>query len=83
MDRAKPVQEGVRVKLAGGTNWESLAAMTPEQIRNRDLFPTGFYPPPIRSIRRADSCFRTSSSMRSSIRRVSMLHEDCGIKIVG
>src|ERR1700674_4572931 len=46
MDRSKPVQEGVRVKLQPGTSWESLAAMTPEHIRERDLFPKGFYPLP-------------------------------------
>src|SRR3977135_991198 len=33
MDRTKAVQEGVRVKLPGGSSWESLATMTPEQIR--------------------------------------------------
>ena len=46
MDRTKPVQEGVRVKLTAGTTWESLAAMTPEQIRDQNLFPKGFYPLP-------------------------------------
>jgi cytochrome c peroxidase len=46
MDRTKPVQEGVRVKLAAGTTWDSLAGMTPEQIRDRNLFPPGFFPLP-------------------------------------
>jgi cytochrome c peroxidase len=46
MDRTKPVQEGVRVKLAAGTTWDSLAGMTPEQIRDRNLFPPGFLPLP-------------------------------------
>jgi len=46
MDRTKPVQEGVRVKLAAGTTWDSLAGMTPEQIRDRNLFPAGFVPLP-------------------------------------
>jgi len=46
MDRTKPVQEGVRVKLAAGTTWDNLAGMTPEQIRDRNLFPKGFYPLP-------------------------------------
>jgi cytochrome c peroxidase len=46
MDRTKPVQEGVRVKLSSGSSWESLAAMTPEQIRDKNLFPLGFYPLP-------------------------------------
>src|ERR1700719_3346324 len=46
MDRTKPVQEGVRVKLPPGQTWESLAAMSPEQIRERNLFPKGFLPLP-------------------------------------
>src|SRR5271156_1271367 len=46
MDRNKPVQEGVRVKLQPGSSWETLAAMAPEQIRDEDLFPRGFYPLP-------------------------------------
>jgi cytochrome c peroxidase len=46
MDRTKPVQEGVRVKLIAGTTWDSLAAMTPEQIRDGNLFPFGFLPLP-------------------------------------
>src|SRR6202030_1657283 len=29
MDRGKPLQEGVRVKLPAGTTWERLAAVTP------------------------------------------------------
>src|SRR6195256_5644149 len=46
MDRTKPVQEGVRVKLTAGTTWDSLAGLTPEQIRDRNLFPPGFLPLP-------------------------------------
>ena len=46
MDRVKPVQEGVRVKLPAGMTWESLATMTPDQIRDQNLFPKGFYPLP-------------------------------------
>src|ERR1700732_5394021 len=46
MDRTKPVQEGVRVKLPAGVTWESLAAMSPDQIRNQNLYPKGFYPLP-------------------------------------
>jgi len=41
MDRAKPVQEGVRVKLPAGKTWEALAAMSPEQIREQNAFPQG------------------------------------------
>jgi hypothetical protein len=39
MDRTKPVQEGVRVKLPAGKTWEALAAMSPEQIREQNAFP--------------------------------------------
>jgi cytochrome c peroxidase len=46
MDRKKPVQEGVRVKLPAGKTWEALANMTPEQIREQNVFPKGFYPLP-------------------------------------
>src|SRR5258708_18691320 len=44
MDRTKAVQEGVRVKLAAGTTSDSLAGMTPEQIRHPNLFPAGLVP---------------------------------------
>ena len=46
MTGGKPVQEGVRVKLASGLTWDRLAAMTPEEIREKDLFPGGFLPLP-------------------------------------
>src|SRR5215470_4553684 len=46
MDRGKPLQEGVRVKLSAGMTWERLAAMSPDQIRDQNLFPRGFYPLP-------------------------------------
>ncbi len=46
MSRGKPVQEGVRVKLADGTTWESLAGMTPEDIRKKGVWPKGFLPLP-------------------------------------
>jgi cytochrome c peroxidase len=46
MDRGKPLQEGVRVKLPAGTTWEQLAAMTPDETRDRGLWPQGFLPLP-------------------------------------
>ncbi len=46
MSRGKPVQEGIRVKLPAGVTWETLAAMSPEEIRAKNLFPKGFYPLP-------------------------------------
>ncbi|MEX0867304.1 MAG: cytochrome B6 [Pirellulales bacterium] len=42
----KAVQQGVRVKLPQGITWEELAKMTPEEIKERDLFPLGFRPLP-------------------------------------
>jgi cytochrome c peroxidase len=42
----KAVQEGIRVKLPGGLTWERLAAMSADEIREKDLFPLGFLPLP-------------------------------------
>lgn len=42
MSRGKPLPVGPTARLRGGTTWESLAAMKPEEIRARGLFP---YPP--------------------------------------
>lgn len=46
MSRGKPVQGGVRVKLPEGVSWESLAEMSPEDIRSKNLWPKGFLPLP-------------------------------------
>lgn len=46
MFRGKPVQEAVRVRLPRGISWEQLAAMRPEEIRDKNLFPGGFLPLP-------------------------------------
>jgi cytochrome c peroxidase len=46
MSRGKPLQEGVRAKLLPGMTWEKLTAMSPEEIRDKNLFPKGFYPLP-------------------------------------
>src|SRR5919198_3102679 len=42
----KAVQQGVRVKLPAGLTWEQLAAMSPDEIRAKNLFPQGFLPLP-------------------------------------
>jgi len=42
----KPVQGGVRVKLPAGMTWDSLAAMSPAEIRRQQLLPAGFMPLP-------------------------------------
>lgn len=44
MSRGKPIQQGVRVKLPKDVTWETLAAMAPEDIRAKDLFPKGLLP---------------------------------------
>ncbi|MCU1222759.1 MAG: hsc [Edaphobacter sp.] len=46
MDRAKPVQQGVRVKLPPGVTWAELSRETPDQIREKSSFPQGFLPLP-------------------------------------
>ncbi len=42
----KAVQEGVRVKLTQGATWDRLATMSPDEIRDKGLFPPGFLPLP-------------------------------------
>lgn len=46
MSRGKPVQEGVRARLPKGMNWQEVAAMSPDKIRDKGLFPKGFLPLP-------------------------------------
>jgi cytochrome c peroxidase len=46
MARGKPVQDGVRVRLPKDMTWEKLAAMAPEEIKAKKLWPNGFYPLP-------------------------------------
>ena len=46
MTRGKAVQQGARTRLKPGVTWETLAAMSPDEIRARDLFPAGFRPLP-------------------------------------
>src|SRR5919199_328998 len=42
----KPVQGGVRVKLPAGITWDSLAATSVAEIRQKGLLPQGFMPLP-------------------------------------
>ena len=44
--RRKAVQQGVRVRLPKETTWKQLAEMSPEAIKEKDLFPMGFRPLP-------------------------------------
>jgi cytochrome c peroxidase len=46
MSKGKALQDGVRVKLPSGTTWDALAQMTPDQVRQKDVFPKGFLPLP-------------------------------------
>lgn len=46
MSRGKPIQQGVRVRLPEGWTWERLAALPPEEIKARGIFPPGFLPLP-------------------------------------
>ena len=46
MSRSKPVQGGVRVTLPPGVTWTQLAAMSPEAIKDKGVFPKGFLPLP-------------------------------------
>ena len=44
--RKKSAQEGVRVKLPEDVTWDKLASMSPNEIRQKKLWPEGFYPLP-------------------------------------
>jgi cytochrome c peroxidase len=46
MTRGKVIQGGVRVRLPQGATWDSLAAMTPAQVKQAKLWPPGFLPLP-------------------------------------
>ena len=46
MSRGRAVQQGVRVKLRAGATWQKLAAMSPDQVRRKGLWPAGLYPLP-------------------------------------
>jgi cytochrome c peroxidase len=46
MSKGKAIQDGVRAKLPKGVTWDALAAMSPEEIREKGLFPEGFLPLP-------------------------------------
>ena len=46
MTRGKPIQVGPAARLPEGTTWDKLAAMSPEEIRDKGLFPKGFLPLP-------------------------------------
>ncbi len=47
MSRGKPLCVGPTARLADGLTWEALGAMTPEQIRERGVFPYPSLPHPL------------------------------------
>ena len=46
MSGGKAVQQGARVKLPKGMTWDELAALSPDEIKEKGLFPAGFLPLP-------------------------------------
>ena len=46
MSRGKPIPVGPVTRLSDGTTWDALAAMSPDQIRDKGAFPQGFLPLP-------------------------------------
>ncbi len=46
MTRGKPIQMGPATRLPEGLTWDKLAAMSPEEIRTKGVFPMGFLPLP-------------------------------------
>jgi len=46
MTRGKPIPVGPAARLANGITWDSLAAMSPNEIRDKGVFPKGFLPLP-------------------------------------
>jgi cytochrome c peroxidase len=46
MSRGKAIQGGVRVKLRSGVTWDALARISPEEVRDKAIFPSGFMPLP-------------------------------------
>src|SRR6266850_5038885 len=46
MSRGKAIQGGVRAKLPSGVTWDALARMSPDEVREKGVFPAGFMPLP-------------------------------------
>lgn len=49
MSRGKPLCVGPTARLPEGVTWESLAEMTPDQVRERDIFPYKSLPHPLQT----------------------------------
>jgi cytochrome c peroxidase len=46
MSRKKPIQVGPRARLPEGMTWQKLAALSPEEVKEKGIFPKGFLPLP-------------------------------------
>ena len=46
MTRGKPIPVGPAVRLPEGVSWDRLAEMSPEEVKDKGLFPKGFLPLP-------------------------------------
>jgi cytochrome c peroxidase len=46
MTRGKPISVGPTARLPAGQTWDKLAALSPDNIRDKGLFPKGFLPLP-------------------------------------
>jgi hypothetical protein len=46
MSRGKAIPVGPTAKLASGVTWDSLARLSPDDIRTKALFPKGYLPLP-------------------------------------
>jgi cytochrome c peroxidase len=46
MTRGKPICVGPTAKLSDGVTWEQLAGMTPDDVRDKGVFPKGYLPLP-------------------------------------
>jgi cytochrome c peroxidase len=46
MSRGKPIPVGPTARLATGLTWVQLAALIPEEVREKGLFPSGYLPLP-------------------------------------
>jgi cytochrome c peroxidase len=49
MSRGKPLAVGPTVRLKSGMTWDQLSEMTPEQIKERDVFPYPSLPHPLQT----------------------------------
>ena len=46
MSRGKPIPVGPATRLPAGMTWDQLAALSPDEVRERGVFPNGFLPLP-------------------------------------